>query len=161
MIGDICYLKGNKVTNTKLLHQLDLLLRPSFPSSLDRKEIKDLLIKKLDRAPQVKYTLPTNEILILSKDIRSIQKVRKYSNSPFPLLSNIEYFSNSIGGWNTELKKYGIKARHKSGDNSESLPGIRIHLLKYDTLTSKGNKYLRRRYRTLEKSKHKKDYKTY
>jgi hypothetical protein len=156
-----CYLKGNKVTNTKLLHQLDLLLRASFPSSLDRKEIKDFLIKKLDRGPQVKYTLPTKEVLILSKDQRSLGKIRKYHNSPFPLLSNIEYFSNSIGGWNTELRQYGIKARHKYGDNSENLPGIRIHLLKYNTLTSKGNNYLKRRYRTLEKSKINKDYKTY
>lgn len=91
-------------------------------------------------------------VILLTKDCRKVENLKKYKNSPFPLLSNIEYFSNSIGEWNSELLQYGIKARHKDKDyKSEGQAGIRIHLIKYDTLNNKNNRYLIRQYQRLEK----------
>jgi hypothetical protein len=81
----------------KLLPKLDLLLKESFPSSLERTKVKKSLLKKLEKYPSVKINVTNKTVIILTKDCRKVNNIKKYKNSPFPLLSNIEYFSNSIG----------------------------------------------------------------
>jgi len=81
--------------------------------------------------------------------------LRKYPQSPFPLLTNLERFSNTVGGWNTELQEFGIQSRLKEGDEHllpghEPNVGIMVHLAYYGTLSSSGNRYLRHQYSRLE-----------
>jgi hypothetical protein len=135
----------------KILTQLEVILKDSFPDYTDRKIMKETLLKKLESSNFVRICLHDNSSLILLKDERKFKSLRRFDKSPFPLLTNIEYFSTSTGDWNSELKQFGIKARHKQNDPySDSTSGIRIHLVKYDTLNNQSNKYLKRQYTRLE-----------
>lgn len=109
------------------------------------------LLKQFERCTTMRYFLSSQSSIILSKDERKLNKLRRFRNSPFPLLSNVEYFSSSVGEMNTELIKYGIKSRSKINDkNSNVDPGIKIHVLYHDTINARGNRYLRRQYARLE-----------
>lgn len=79
--------------------------------------------------------------------------MKRYYNSPFPLLSNLEFFSNTIGQWNRTLLAYGIKTREKYGDNPDNhaTTGSQIFLSSYSTGTYRGNKYLKNQYKRLRK----------
>jgi hypothetical protein len=111
--------------------------------------IKELLIQFESRS-SVKYSLDGQTSLILLKDERRLNNLRRYEDSPFPLISNVEYFCTSSGDWNKELLEYGIKTRSKLNDlDSPSAVGSRIHLIRYDTVQSRGNRYLKRQYRRL------------
>jgi hypothetical protein len=50
-----------------------------------------------DNKSYLKYSLDSNLEVILTKDMRDLTKVRKYEDSPFPLLSNLEIFGNTLG----------------------------------------------------------------
>lgn len=126
------------------------MLKPYYPDYLDRKSKIDEIIKNFAGKKEFKITLTTDLSLILSKDERGITGLRRYENSPFPLLSNIELFSCSIGEWNTDLAQYGIKARYKFNDPLiQKFSGSRIYLIRYHTPSSQGNRYLKRQYQRL------------
>lgn len=109
------------------------------------------LLRQFERCTTLRYHLTRNSSLILSKDERSLNKFRRYKSSPFPLLSNIEYFCSSVGEMNTELAKFGILSRSKINDkNSKVIPGTKVHILYHDSANAKGNKYLRKQYARLE-----------
>lgn len=103
----------------------------------------------------LKYNLDDRAYIILSLDERDLEPSRKYYQSPFPLLTNLERFSNTVGGWNTELQEYGIQCRLKFGDQPKPFGvefnvGTLIHLAYYGTLSSRGNRYLKTQYKRLE-----------
>ena len=98
-----------------------------------------------------RYELSSTLSLHLIKDGRKLTRLRRFQNSPFPFLSNVEFFSCSVGNWNYELKKYGIKTRTTAKDHAtpESW-GTKIFLVRQDTILSSGNSYLRKQYRRLQ-----------
>jgi hypothetical protein len=102
----------------------------------------------------VKYPLDDKSYIILSKNDRKLKNLRKYDKSPFPLLTNLEAFGNTVGQLHESLLKYGIKTREKLNDNPltplDSL-GTQIYLVYYQTTNSRGNHYLRRQYERLRK----------
>ena len=112
---------------------------------------------------ELKYPLDDRSFLVLSKDVRSFNRLRRYKNSPFPLLSNLEVYSNSLGSWNAELHEYGIKTRYKRDDypSKAETAGTNIHLAYYRTFSSKGNRYLRRQYKRLRILRDDKQYSSY
>lgn len=112
----------------------------------------------------LKYELDHNSYLILTTDERKLCNFRKYRNSPFPLLSNLELFSNTVGQWNQDLLSFGIKTREKYHDNPETKRlnlGTKIHLVLFQSPNQKGNKYLRTQYSRLEKLRRTGDTKQY
>jgi len=146
------------VTQNKLLKQLDLLLQESYPETSERDSRKEFLLKKLERENFVKLFLPNHTCIILSKDERKLNRSRRYENSPLPLLSNIEFFSNSIGTWNSALQEYGIKARHKHKDlHSKGTSGLHVYMLRCQSINKQSNEYLLRQYKRLRKYKERKE----
>ena len=120
-------------------------------------EAREALIKKLvlsfRNKATLKYALDNTTFIILTKDERKLQNLKRYSNSPFPLISNLGLFSNSIGEWNKSLSDFGLKTReryHDHSSNHESC-GTKIFLASYDTLNSKSNRYLKHQYKRLER----------
>jgi len=101
----------------------------------------------------LKYPLDDKAYLILSKDERKLNHLRRYSDSPFPLLSNVDRFRKTVGNWNAELLDFGLKTREKLHDHYENYErvGNRIHLAYYHTWNSKGNQYLLKQYKRLAK----------
>jgi len=133
-------------------------LKESFPEKSERLSVKEDLLKKLENESYVKYNLPNNTSLILSKEIRKVSKLKRYEDSPFPLLSNIECFNHAPGDWNSELIKYGIKTRHKLDDHqSAGESGVQVFLIKYSTLNNQSNKYLLKQYKRLRKFRDKRE----
>lgn len=109
------------------------------------------LVTQFELEGSLRYPLDSQTSLIILKDERRLNNLKRYEASPYPLVSNVEYFSNSVGGWNEELLSYGIKTRSKPHDlDQPSDLGSRIHLVKLDTINSRGNRYLKRQYRRLE-----------
>ena len=93
------------------------------------------------------------ESIILLQDERDPKyRLRKFKNSPYPYISNLEYFSTSIGSWNKELASYGIKSRLKKGDEKtpEDTLGVRIHLIQHSSINYRCNNYLHRQYKRLQ-----------
>lgn len=109
----------------------------------------------------VKHRLDDKSYLILSIDDRNKSSSRRYPNSPFPLLSNIDCFIKTIGDWNSELSDYGLKTRRKLGDHLEPSTytsiGSTIRLVHYSTSSGTGNKYLKSQYRRLSQLRSKGD----
>jgi len=122
-------------------------------------KIKDI-ITQFGENSFIKYSLDLTTSLILTKDERSLNTKRRFKNSPFPKLSNIEYFSSSAGDWDQELLSYGIQTRSKTTNLNTSL-GIRIHLIKIDSVNCRGNRYLNRQYNGLKRKRDNKDYLRY
>ena len=142
--------KTLKVT-TPLLKKLDQLLQKEI-ADLSRRQtlIKDLLNQFKTKSTLI-YSLSDNTSIILLKDESKLNRLRRYVDSPFPYLSNIEFFSSSVGDWDSELKQYGIKTRNK-GKIPCSLAslGTQIYLIRHQSVLSQGNHYLKRQYRRLE-----------
>lgn len=149
-------------TNTKLLHHLDLILKEYIQDRVSRKTIKLNILKQFSNQSSHSYRLDDSTSLILLKDHRKLKRLSKYDNSPFPFLKNVVYFSTSVGEWNTELEAYGIRCRAKYEEpcSSNSISS-RIHLVRLDTISSRGNRYLQRQYKELERSRVTKDYCSY
>lgn len=142
-----------KITNTSILHDLNRILKHYIANPEERKLQVDQIILQYSRNSFIKYPLDAKAYLILSKDERNLLHKKRYSNSPFPLLSNMERFSKTIGSWNEELQLFGLKTREKLLDHSDNtdLVGNQIHLCYFHTHNNKANKYLKRQYRRLEK----------
>jgi hypothetical protein len=136
------------VTNIKLLQHIKLILKDYYPDKLERKEIVRLIVQRFENKRELRYPLTPNTSLCLYRDDRKVNGIRKYPNSCFPYLSNVEIFSISVGEWNEELLSYGIKTRSKASDDLTNC-GTRIHLVLHNTPSSLGNRYLRNRYKRL------------
>jgi len=150
-------LKTNSLLRIKLINDKKLIqvlekiltqyLQDSNPLNVSY-HLKEIL-KEFGHKSYLKYKLDSGSYLILTKDSRKIQSYKRYYDSPFPLLGNLEVFSTTVGEWNNELKKYGLKTRSKANEHPTTLVGTKIHLCYYDTLNSKGNRYLRQQYKRL------------
>lgn len=105
------------------------------------------MIKKFDKVSRIVYPLPNKRYITLQKDDKAMSGKTRYNGSPFPLLTNIEFFRNSVGEWNKELLEFGIKTRNKY--NKEQLVGTHIYLSYEDRNTNRINSYLKRQYRRL------------
>jgi hypothetical protein len=83
---------------------------------------------------QIHYKLNDKSYLTLTKDNRKETVSKRYPNSPFPYLSNVEKFRNTVGQWNSSLQEYKIKTRLKLGDeigtslNSNESIGTHVYL---------------------------------
>lgn len=99
----------------------------------------------------------------MSKTSRTLKNLRRFPNSPFPLLSNLESFSNTIGSINEELLSYGLQTRERLEDHPDNWSdvGTQVHLIYHTTLNSKGNRYLRRQYKRLNQYRNQRDWKSY
>lgn len=140
-----------KVThNTSLIKNLDFILKSYYPYGFDRRKVLTEIVTRFEQAGSLRYSLDSQTSLILLKDDRRLNHLRRFQDSPFPLVSNVEYFCNSVGGWNEELLSYGIKTRSKSATSPLSAVGSRIHLVKLDNINSRGNRYLKRQYKRLQ-----------
>lgn len=119
-----------------------------YPDKKERKTLIKDLVHQFEGKSSLKYVLTNNITLILLKDQRKLNSLRRFKDSPFPFLTNIECFSSSLGDWNQELLSFGIKSRIKYDDltNYPSEYGSHIHLVKLDSINSRGNRYLHRQY---------------
>lgn len=133
---------------TTLLKQLNHILKPYLPSPSERKQKIRQLVKELHLTGSLVYQITSTHSLILRQNERGELPKRKHKDSPFPYLVNIELFSNSIGGWNEDLRKYGIKARARHLEPSPT-SNSQIYLYDVTSITSRGNSYLRRQYSRL------------
>lgn len=144
------------MTNSQLIQNLDRILK-SYDIKVDERKlhIANITAQFCNNRSFLKYPLDTNTFLILTKDERKVKHLRRFKNSPFPLLSNLEKFVNTVGSWNLELEAFGIKTRLKINDPTPSElkdkdVGTQIHLVCYQTANSKGNHYLKRQYLRLK-----------
>lgn len=138
----------------KLLRDLKKILRLHIKDHILLRIVLEDIVLKFTKESYLKYSLSNDSYLILSKDVRGPSWKRRYPDSPFPLLSSVETYKNSIGSWNEELKLYGLKSRLKLHDQpSADLPDIGTHIyLSYiHNINSKSNKYLRYQYKLLRK----------
>jgi hypothetical protein len=145
------YLETETVTKTNTITKsLNAILKPHFNLEERKSIIRQILIKF--KGSNIQYRLPNNQFLILTTNERIVNKLRRYPKSPFPLLINVENFSNNVGEFNKDLQEYGIKTREKLQDhpNNRESVGNNIYLVNYQTLNSKGNRYLRKQYHRLE-----------
>jgi hypothetical protein len=131
-----------------ILHQLDFILKAYHPDSAERRRVLDEILEGFVKVNEYSHKLTETASLILSKDTRGEPKARRYPNTPFPLLSNLEYFCNTPGEWNDQLQHYGLKTRVKSGDTPQKTTE-RIYLYYNNTYNSRGNNYLKRQYKRL------------
>lgn len=109
------------------------------------------ILKGFDKKTVYKYKLSDQSFLILTQDERKTSNLRRYTDSPFPLLMNLEEYSISLGDWNKEMLKHGLKCRAKLKDPgliSEAI-STQIKLIYYNSPSSKGNHYLKRQYKRL------------
>ena len=127
------------------MHQI---LKPYHPHYLERKEKIRSLVTEFHLTGSLVYRITSTHSLILRQDERGELPKRKHKDSPFPYLVNVELFSNSIGGWNDELRQYGIRARARYLEPSTS-SNSQIYLYDKTSITSRGNSYLRRQYNRL------------
>lgn len=110
----------------------------------------------------MKYRLDDQHYLLLTREERKIKQHKRYFNSPFPLLSNLEFFSNTLGEWNKSLLTYGLKTRVKNDDPCEKTSlGSHIYLSSYTTGNYKSNRYLKTQYKRLEKYRSTRNVKSY
>jgi len=143
----------NKIKTNQLLRNLDRILQKYHLSKEERTLQIEMITTQFSKKTFLKYPLDENAFLILSKNERKLKNLKRYEGSPLPLLSSLEEFSQTIGDYNDDLLKYGIKTREKLHDNLNPLSeiGINIHLAFYKTLNSRGNWYLIKQYKRLRK----------
>jgi hypothetical protein len=111
------------------------------------------LLARFEKQVSLEINLTPNIKLILSRDIRAKNKHKKYENSPFPFLVNMDCYSNTIGEYNSELLSFGLQTREKLDDHADnsSLVGNHVQLILIENLCGKGNTYLRKQYKRLMK----------
>ena len=138
---------------TKLLPDLRRILKKYYPDREIRETILKELLNKFQKMTELKYQLNSEASLILRRDERKPSWKQRYYDSPFPLLSCVERYQNSIGCWNEELKRYGLKSRHKINDTKDllSLSGTHIYILHSHSINLICNKYLKSQYKRLER----------
>lgn len=128
---------------------MERILRNYIKEEEEIKILLENLISSFSKRTTLKYSINDKTYLILSKDERKVSHLRRYKDTPLPLLSNLEEFSNSPGEWNESLLEYGLKSRLKLKDSESSEVGTKIHVAFNQTLNSQGNQYLRRQYERL------------
>ena len=139
-------------TNTSLIKNLNFILKAYYPLGYHRTRILKDILFRFEEHGKLRYPLDNVTTLILEKDESRLHKLRKYRSSPFSYLSNVEWYSNSVGSWNQELLEFGLRIRSKRKHSMRSEdPGNRIHLIKLDNVNSRGNHYLRGQYKRLER----------
>jgi hypothetical protein len=86
------------VTKTNnLVLKLERILRNYIKEEEELKILLENLISSFSKRTTLKYSLNDKTYLILSKDERKVSHLRRYKDTPLPLLSNLEEFSNSHG----------------------------------------------------------------
>jgi len=93
-------LKTNSLLRIKLINDKKLIqvlekiltqyLQDSNPLNVSY-HLKEIL-KEFGHKSYLKYKLDSGSYLILTKDSRKIQSYKRYYDSPFPLLGNLEVF---------------------------------------------------------------------
>lgn len=144
---------GNPVTTTNksLFKEITKILKNYYPEATQRTEILEYIIPRFEKEGYYRYPLDEFTSLILLKDQRAINSSKRFEASPFPYLTNVEYFKNTVGEWNQDLQHFGIKTRSKwkEVDHLPSICGSHIHLALSNTPSSRGNKYLKKQYKLL------------
>ena len=109
------------------------------------------LLARFERQVSLEINLTPCLKLILSRDSRDKNKHKRYYDSPFPFLVNMDCYSNTIGEYNSELLSFGLQTREKLDDhsNNSSLVGSHVQLILIENLCGKGNTYLRKQYKRL------------
>lgn len=118
-----------------------------YPEKIERRSILTDLILRFEEKSSLHYSLPDSSSLILTKDERSLNHLRRYKDSPFPLLSNIELFSCSVGDYHKDLLLYGLKIRLKAGEDPTYYTGTNVFLVNQFTPNYRGNRYLKKQYK--------------
>jgi len=134
----------------KIIKQLERILKVYYedPNELKRRAL--FILHEFEEQGYCQYFLTKDESIILLRDERRPPfRLRKFLKSPFPYLSNMEYFGLESGPWNEELAAYGIKCRSKYGDYPHSKGGSRIHLIQHWSLNNRCNQYLKQQYKRL------------
>jgi len=83
--------------NNNLIKDLNALLKNEIPQKEERLLLIEKLVSQFGRTSSLKYQINEESYLILTKDERITKRLKRYPESPFPLLSTVELFSNSIG----------------------------------------------------------------
>lgn len=98
------------------------------------------------------YPLDQEAFLLLTPEEINIPTNKRYSNSPFPYISNLDKFRSSVGDFNEELEAYGIPAIKKFNETQPCYKdlGTHVYLAYYSTKVSRCNKYLKRQYTRLK-----------
>lgn len=138
--------------NNNLIKDLNALLKHEIPQKEERLLLIEKLVSQFGKTSSLKYMINEKSYLILTKDERITKRLKRYPESPFPLLSTVELFSNSIGLWNSALLQYGLQTRAKLHDlpNNYSEVGTQIFLIHVNKINLRGNRYLRRQYKRLK-----------
>lgn len=142
----------NQFTPTKsLLKILNRLLKPYYAQKEERLLILEQIVSQFSGKASFKFVLNDEFYLILVKNSINQSCHKRYPGSPFPYLSNVEKFYSSLGDYNTELSKYGLKYRLKEELHESDQLGSHIFLSSYHNYNKKGNTYLYYQYKRLER----------
>jgi hypothetical protein len=152
----------NNIKTCNLLKELKSILKSYKFTPEEILLHVERIVREFRKGGYLKYRLDEKAYLILCLDERKLNKFKRYSHSPFPLLSNVVLFRNCVGSWNEELESYGLSIRYKLGDGSPATEvGSRIHLAYYNSENSRCNKYLREQYKRLEQMRTQRNTKAY
>jgi hypothetical protein len=137
------------------MRNLERILKHYESCSATRHRLIKRLLLEFEEKGSLHHSLSPTHSLLLTKDERKCKGLlRKYEHSPFPYLSNVEYFCTAPGSYNETLLTYGIKARSKLNEQPSSQVGSQIHLLCRETLNYRCNQYLRKQYKRLASLRH-------
>jgi hypothetical protein len=103
-----------------LLHNIDRILASYILDKEERLQFIKNIIAQFKTRESLKIPLENGSYLLMSKTSRTLKNLRRFPNSPFPLLSNLESFSNTIGSINEELLSYGLQTRERLEDHPDN-----------------------------------------
>ena len=142
----------NQFTPTKsLLKILNRLLKPYYAQKEERLLILEQIVSQFSGKDSLKFIVNDEFYLILVQNSLNHSAHKRYPGSPFPYLSNVEKFYSSLGDYNTDLLKYGLKYRLKEALTETDLIGSHIFLSSHHTFNKKGNAYLYYQYQRLHR----------
>jgi hypothetical protein len=139
--------------NVKLLPVLDEFLSLLYPdSSLRKCKIKEI-VADFQNKKIMMYRLDGDSYVILTHEERNLPPYKRYINSPFPYISNLDKFRSSVGEFNEELENFGIttKTKYKDTLSANRECGTYIFLGRYSSKINRCNRYLKRQYTRLDK----------
>jgi len=73
------------------------MLERTIECKEERRNLITSIVTEFNERTFLRYRLPNESYLILTKDERKIKSLRRYEGSPMPLLTNLESFSSSVG----------------------------------------------------------------
>ena len=111
------------------------------------------MISQFTGKDYLKFELNEETHLILLRDKRSKPPSKRWQDTPFPLLSNCEEFSSTLGEYAEELQAYGIRTRAKYDDQLplEVISSTHIYMSYHTNVNTQSNRYLRKQYSRLRK----------